>query len=135
MKKSAFTIAESLVALLIISMAVMASFNFISAYKKVTFERDVSINALMKNITASESLRAGDDILSRLYELSLTHEIKITAVGIGEIQLNHDGTFNVIGGDTYNLPDELKPDEAKLLRVQLGGSTPNTKIITVVRVK
>lgn len=134
MKKSAFTIAESLVALLIISMAVMASFNFISAYKKVTFERDVSINALMKNITASESLRAGDNIFSRLYELSLTHEIKVIAVGIGEIQLNHDGTFNVIGEDTYNLPDELKPDEATLLRVEFGGSIPNAKIITVVRV-
>lgn len=135
MKKSAFTIAESLVALLIISMAVMAAFNFVSSYQKVTFERDVSINSFIKNINAAESLRAGDDILPRLYELSLTHEIKVTAVGIGEIQLNPDGTFNVIGEDTYILPDKLKPDEAKLLRVQLGGSTPNTKIITVVRAK
>lgn len=135
MKKSAFTIAESLVALLIISMAVMAAFNFVSSYKKVTFERDVSINLLMKNITASESLRAGDDILPRLYELSLTHEITVTAVGIGEIQLNPDGTFNVVGADTYNFPDELKFDKPTLLRVQFGGSTPNTKIITVVRAK
>lgn len=134
MKKSAFTIAESLVALLIISMAVMASFNFISAYKKVTFERDVSVNALMKNIAAAESLRAGDDTLSRLYELSLNNEIKVTAVGTGEIQLNPDGTFNVIGEDTYNLPDEIKPDEAKLFKVEIGGGNPNSKIITVVRV-
>ena len=135
MKKSAFTLAESLVALLIISMAVMAAFNFVSAYKKTTFERDVSLNMLMKNITASESLRAEEDILPQLYELSLTHEIKVTAVGIGEIQLNPDGTFNVIGEDSYILPDELKPDEATLLRVQFGESIPNTKIITVVRAK
>ena len=135
MKKSAFTLAEYLVALLIISMAVMAAFNFVSSYQKVTFERDISINSFIKNITAAESLRAGDDILPRLYELSLTHEIKVTAVGIGDIQLNPDGTFNVIGEDTYNLPDELKPNEANLLRVQFGGSTPNTKIITVVRAK
>ena len=135
MKKSAFTIAESLVSLLIISMAVMASFNFISAYKKVTFERDVSINALMKSITAAESLRAGEDTISRLYELSLNNEIKVTAVGIGEIQLNSDGTFDVIGADSYCLPEEIGPDEVKLLKVEIGGSTPNSKIITAVRLK
>ena len=134
MKKSAFTIAESLVSLLIISMAVMASFNFISAYKRVTFERDISINALMKNITASESLRAGEDTFSRLYELSLNNEIKVTAVGIGDISLNSDGTFNVIGEDSYNLPDNLKPDEVRLLKVEIGGGNPNARIITVVRV-
>lgn len=135
MKKSAFTIAESLVSLLIISMAVMASLNFISAYKKVTFERDVSINALMKNITAVESLRAGDDTFSRLYELSLNNEIKVTAVGMGKIQINPDGTYNIIGEDSYNLPDELKPEDVKLLKVKIGGNTPNSKIITVVRTK
>lgn len=135
MKKSAFTIAETLVSLLIISMAVMASFNFISAYKKGNFERDVSINMLMKNITAAESLRAGEDTLSRLYELSLTHEIKVTAVGIGNIEINNDGTFTVVGEDTYNLPDKLKPEDAKLLKVEIGGSTPNSKIITAVRIK
>ena len=132
MKKSAFTIAESLVALLIVTMAVMSAFNFVSVYKKVTFERDVSMNALMKNITAAESLRAGEDILSRLYELSLTNNIKVTAVGIGEIQLNSDGTFDVIGEDSYNLPDELKSDDVKLLKVEIGGDTPNSKIITAV---
>ena len=135
MKKSAFTIAESLVSLLIISMAVMASFNFISAYKKVTFERDISVNALMKSITAAESLRAGEDTISRLYELSLNNEIKVTAVGIGEIQLNSDGTFDVIGADSYCLPEEIAPDEVKLLKVEIGGSNPNSKIITVVRIK
>ena len=132
MKKSAFTIAESLVALLIVTMAVMSAFNFVSVYKKVTFERDVSMNALMKNITAAESLRAGEDTLSRLYELSLTNNIKVTAVGIGEIQLNSDGTFDVIGEDSYNLPDELKSDDVKLLKVEIGGDTPNSKIITAV---
>ena len=132
MKKSAFTIAESLVALLIVTMAVMSAFNFVSVYKKVTFERDVSMNALMKNIAAAESLRAGEDTLSRLYELSLTNNIKVTAVGIGEIQLNSDGTFDVIGEDSYNLPDELKSDDVKLLKVEIGGDTPNSKIITAV---
>lgn len=132
MKKSAFTIAESLVALLIVTMAVMSAFNFVSVYKKVTFARDVSMNALMKNITAAESLRAGEDTLSRLYELSLTNNIKVTAVGIGEIQLNSDGTFDVIGEDSYNLPDELKSDDVKLLKVEIGGDTPNSKIITAV---
>lgn len=133
MKKSAFTIAESLVALLIVSMAVITAFNFVSVYKKETFERDISINSLMVHITAAESLRAGDDIFTRLYELSLTHEMKVTAVGIGEIQINADGSFDITGEDTYNLPEELKSDEVKLLRVEFGGSIPNTKIITVVR--
>ena len=135
MKKSAFTIAESLVSLLIISMAVMASFNFISAYKRVTFERDISINALMKNITAAESLRAGNSSLSRLYELSLSNEIKVTAVGTGEIQINPDGTFDVVGEEQYNLPDKLRTSEVNLLKIEIGGSIPNSKIITVVRIK
>ena len=135
MKKSAFTIAESLVSLLIISMAVMASFNFISAYKKVTFERDISINALMKNITALESLRAGEDTFSRLYELSLNNEIKVTAVGMGEIQINSDGTFDVVGEEQYNLSDKLRTSEVNLLKIEIGGSIPNSKIITVVRIK
>ena len=135
MKKSAFTIAESLVSLLIISMAVMASFNFISAYKRVTFERDISINALMKNITAAESLRAGEDTFSRLYELSLNNEIKVTAVGTGEIQINSDGTFDVVGEEQYNLPDKLRTSEVNLLKIEIGGSIPNSKIITVVRIK
>lgn len=135
MKKSAFTIAESLVSLLIISAVVMTSFNFISAYQKITFERDVSMNALMKNIAAAESLRAGEDTISRLYELSLNNKIKVTAVGIGEIQLNHDGTFNVIVEDNYDLPDSIKPDEVKLLRIEIGGDVHNSKIITAVRMK
>ena len=135
MKKSAFTIAESLVGLLIISMAVMAAFNFASSYQQVTFERDASMNSLMKNITVAESLRAEENILPRLYELSLTHEIKVTAVGIGEIQLNEDGTFSVIEEDKYNLPEEIQPENAKLFKIEIGGSTPNTKIITVVRAK
>lgn len=135
MKKSAFTLAETLVSLLIISMAVMASFNFVSTYKEITFERDVSMSALIKNITAVESLRAEDDILPRLHELSLTHDIKVTAVGTGELQINPDGTYNIIGEDIYNLPDELKPEDVKLLKVEIGGNTPNSKIITVVRTK
>ena len=135
MKKSAFTMAETLVSLLIVSMAVMAAFNFVSTYKKITFERDVSMSALIKNITAVESLRAEDDIFPRLHELSLTHDIKVTAVGTGEIQINSDGTYNIIGEDIYNLPDELKPEDVKLLKVEIGGSTPNSKIITVVRIK
>ena len=135
MKKSAFTMAETLVSLLIVSMAVMAAFNFVSTYKKITFERDISVNSLMKNITAVESLRAEDDIFPRLHELSLTHDIKVTAVGTGELQINSDGTYNIIGEDIYNFPDELKPEDVKLLKVEIGESTPNSKIITVVRIK
>lgn len=135
MKKSAFTMAETLVSLLIVSMAVMAAFNFVSTYKEITFERDVSMSALIKNITAVESLRAEDDIFPRLHELSLTHDIKVTAVGTGEVQINSDGTYNIIGEDIYNLPDELKPEDVKLLKVEIGESTPNSKIITVVRIK
>lgn len=132
MKKSAFTIAESLISLLIAGMAVTASFNFISAYKRVTYERDASINALMKNIAAAESLRADDDKMHRLYELSLNNDIKITAVGIGEISVNSDGTFRVTGSDTYDFPKEIKPNEARLLKVEIGGDVPNSKIITAV---
>ena len=127
--------AETLISLLIVSMAVMAAFNFVSTYKKITFERDVSMSALIKNITAVESLRAEDDIFPRLHELSLTHDIKVTAVGTGELQINSDGTYNIIGEDIYNLPDELKPEDVKLLKVEIGESTPNSKIITVVRIK
>ena len=77
----------------------MASFNFISAYKKVTFERDVSINALMKNITAAESLRAGDDTFSRENHAKLAYDPKhvafqlIPAESVNNIYLNDEAVY------------------------------------------
>lgn len=62
-------------------------------------------------------------------------DIKITAVGIGEIQLNEDGSFTVIGNESYMFSDKLKPKNAKLFRIEIGGNTPNTKITTVVILK
>ena len=94
MKKSAFTLVESLISLLIISAVGMAVVVFSSAYLKTTFDRDVQMQTVLDNISTVEKLRAEVKTLPQLYEFSKDKEIKITAIGLGVINLLEDGTFS-----------------------------------------
>lgn len=132
MKKSAFTLVESLVALLIISAVGMTALGFSSAYLKTTYDRDVQMSTVIANMNIAESLRAEVKTLPQLYEFSKEHEMKIIAVGIGEIILSEDGSYTVAGDESYMFSGELMPEKPNLLRIEIGGSIPNTKITTVV---
>ena len=132
MKKSAFTLVESLVSVLIISAVGMAALVFSSAYLKTTFERDMQMKSVMSNVSTVEKLRAEVKTLPQLYEFSQGKEIKISAVGIGEIELNADGSFTVINAESNSISPSLMPKTANAFKIDVGGSAPNTKITTVV---
>ncbi len=132
MKKSAFTLVESLAGLLIISAVGIAAMMFSSAYLKTTFERDVSMNAVISNVSTVETLRAEVRTLPQLYEFSQGKEIKITAVGIGVIVVFADGSYTVKEPESSMFSDALIPKKARLFKIEIGGSIPNTKISTVV---
>lgn len=132
MKKSAFTLVESLAGLLIISAVGIAAMMFSSAYLKTTFERDVGMNAVISNVSTVETLRAEVRTLPQLYEFSQGKEIKITAVGIGVIEVFADGSYTVKEPESSMFSDALIPKKARLFKIEIGGSIPNTKISTVV---
>lgn len=132
MKKSAFTLVESLISLLIISAVGMAVVVFSSAYLKTTFDRDVQMQTVLDNISTVENLRAEVKTLPQLYEFSKDKEIKITAIGLGVINLSEDGTFSVAEPENNAFSDNLRANKNILFKIDVGGSIPNTKISTVV---
>ena len=132
MKKSAFTLVESLISLLIISAVGMAVVVFTSAYLKTTFDRDVQMQTVLDNISTVEKLRAEVKTLPQLYEFSKDKEIKITAIGLGVINLSEDGTFSVAEAENNAFSDNLTANKNILFKIDVGGSVPNTKISTVV---
>lgn len=132
MKKSAFTLVESLISLLIISAVGMAVVVFSSAYLKTTFDRDVQMQTVLDNISTVEKLRAEVKTLPQLYEFSKDKEIKIAAIGLGVINLSEDGTFSVAEPENNAFSDNLRANKNILFKIDVGGSIPNTKISTVV---
>ncbi len=135
MKKSAFTLIESMVSLLIISAVGMAALVFSSAYLKTGYDRDVRMSAVTNNINAVEELRAEVKSLPQLYEFSQGKDIKISAVALGEIELHEDGSYTVKEAENNNFSENLKPKKPNLFKIDIGGSIPNTKITTVVILK
>ena len=89
----------------------------------------------ISNVSTVEKLRAEVKNLPQLYEFSQGKEIKISAVGIGEIEINPDGSFTVINPENDSFSPSLMPDEANAFKIDIGGSTPNSKITTVVILK
>jgi len=132
MKKSAFTMVEAMTSLLIVSAIGMAAMHFVLSYLKTTHDRDLQMNAFVSNLSIAESLRAGVKTLPRLYEFSKDKKMKITAVGIGEIELLPDGSFIVTEPEGFVFSDSLKPESARLFRIEIGGDIPNSKLTTVV---
>lgn len=132
MKKSAFTLVESLISLLIISAVGMAVVVFSSAYLKTTFDRDVQMQTVLDNVSTVENLRAEVKTLPQLYEFSKDKEIKITAIGLGVINISEDGTFSVAEPENNAFSDNLRANKNILFKIDVGGSIPNTKISTVV---
>ena len=117
MKKSAFTLVESLISLLIISAVGMAVVVFSSAYLKTTFDRDVQMQTVLDNISTVEKLRAEVKTLPQLYEFSKDKEIKITAIGLGVINLSEDGTFSVAEPENNAFSDNLRANKNILFKI------------------
>ena len=135
MKKSAFTLIESMTALIIISAVGLSSTALTSAYLKTSYERDIQLTAWQENLNTAEVLRAEVHTLPQLYEFSQGKEIKISAVGFGVIELSEDGTFFVTEPENNMFSESLKSTNANIFKVEIGGSIPNTKITSVVILK
>lgn len=135
MKKSAFTMVEAMVSLLIVSAVGMASMHFMSSYIKNTHNRDLQINAYISNMNTAEALRAGVRTLPQLYEFSQGKNMRITAIGIGEVELMPDGSFTVTEPEVFDFSDGLEPENARLFKIDIGGDIPNSKITTVVNLE
>lgn len=133
--KSAFTMVEAMVSLLIVSAVGLASMHFMSSYLINTHNRDLQINAYISNMNTAETLRAGVRTLPQLYEFSRNKNMKITAIGIGEIELMPDGSFTVIQPEGFGFSDDLKPENARLFKIDIGGDIPNSKITMVVNLE
>jgi len=121
--------------MLVISAVGMAALIFSSAYLKTTFDRDVQMQAVMLNVSTVEKLRAEVKTLPQLYEFSQDKDIKISAVGVGEISLSEDGSYNIVSAENNTLSPSLMPETANAFKIDIGGNTPNTKITTVVILK
>ena len=57
---------------------------------------------------------------------------KIGAKDTFEIELNEDGSYTVINEEHNSVSASLIPKTANAFKLDIGGSTPNTKITTVV---
>lgn len=132
LKKSAFTMVEAMVSLLIVSAVGLAAMQLSSSHLNLTYKRDFQIGAAIANMNTAETLRAGVRTLPQLYEFSEDKEMKITAIGLGEIELMPDGSYTVIEPDTFDFSEDLEPDNYRLFKIEIGGETANSKITTVV---
>ena len=113
----------------------MIAFSFMSAYLKTTGERDAGMLEMTKNMNDVEILRAEVKTLPQLGEFSQNKNIKLKAVGIGEVKVSDTGEVTVIKEDGYVLARELIQKEPKLFIAELGGDIPNSKITTVVMIE
>ena len=92
--------------------------------------------ALADNMNTAETLRAGVKTLPQLYEFSQGKNMKITAVGIGEIDLTPDGSFTAISPEGFEFSDSIKPKYTRLFKIDIGSDNiPNSKITTVVNLE
>jgi hypothetical protein len=133
--KSAYTLIEGLMSMLIIGMVSVAAIGFASGYFKDTFHRDVQTKAVIENINILEKVKAEVVTLSQLYTFSQEHDIKIIAVGIGEVSFSESGEINIISDEKYGFSQKVMTDESKLFRIEIGGDMPNAKLITIIRLE
>lgn len=119
-KSKAFTLIESLICITIISLSIIAATNIISVYQKTVFERDKNMQTLAENISVLEDIKENVKELSDIFPYTQDNEIKIFAVGIGEIELSEDGSFTFVNPEEDIFSDSIKPKSPTLLRLEIG---------------
>lgn len=133
--KGAYTLIEGLISMLIVGVVGITAIGFASGYFKDTFYRDVQTKAVIENMNTLEKVKAEVVTLSQLYTFSQEHDIKIIAVGIGKVEFSESGEINIISDEKYGFSEKLMTDEPILFRIEIGGDTPNTKLITIIRLE
>lgn len=134
-KKSGYTLIEGLVSMLIIGVVGITAMSFASGYFKDTYKRDIQTKAVIANINTLEKLKAEVATPSQLYTFSQEHDIKIIAIGIGEIGFSPSGEMNVISDEKYGFSQKMMSDKPTLFRIEIGGNIPNSKLIAIIRLE
>ena len=134
-KKNGYTLIEGLISMLIVGVIGITAISFASGYFKDTFRRDVQTKAVIENINTIEKVKAEVVTLSQLYTFSQENDIRIVAIGIGEIEFSESGEINIISDEKYGFSEKVMTDEPTLFRIEIGGDVPNTKLITIIRLE
>ena len=82
-----------------------------------------------------EKLKAEVATLSQLYAFSQTHNIKVIAIGLGEVKFLEDGEMIIVSDEKYGFSQNLLSNNPNLFRIEIGGDIPNTKLITIIRLE
>lgn len=135
--KKGYSLAESLIAMLIISVVSISAVYIASSYFNYTYARDIQTKQVIENINTIEQLKSEVHTLSELYNFSVAHDIRIIAVGKGEVTLvkKPDGDIAVqkISDENFGFSEILKPDN--LYRIEISGTYPNTKLTAILRLE
>ncbi|NCU32084.1 MAG: type II secretion system protein [Candidatus Moranbacteria bacterium] len=134
-KKGGYTLIEALVSMLVVSIVAMSAIAFAGGYFKTTVQRDMQIKAVFENMNTIEKLRAEVKSVPQLYDFSQGNNIKIIAIGVGEVALTQVGEtieFTVLSNENYGFSQKLLRENS-LFRIEVGGDLPNTKLITILR--
>lgn len=133
--KKGYTLIEGLISMLIVSVISITAIGFARGYFKDTFRRDTQAKAVVENMIVLEKLKAEVATPSQLYAFSQTHEIKVIAVGLGEVEFSAGGEMNIISDEKYGFSQQLQSSKPNLFRIEVGGDMPNTKLITIIRLE
>lgn len=126
---------ECLTALLLISGVGMAAFLLLGSYYRESFSRDQQMQALIQNTSAIEQLKTQVEDLSELYAFSKNHPLRVVAIGVGEVEMkeNPDGSIRL--KKTADEAYDFTLPSSHLYRIEIGGETPNSKLITIMRLE
>lgn len=133
--KNGYTLIEGLISMLIVSVISITAIGFAGGYFNDTYRRDMQSKAVIENMNTLEKLKAEVATPSQLYAFSQEHDIKIVAIGIGEVEFSADGEMNVISDEKYGFSQKLLSSKPTLFRIEIGGDMPNTKFITIIRLE
>ncbi len=134
--KKGFTLAETLVSILLVSAVLVSSLYIASSYYNYTYMRDGQMAQVIENINFIEQIKSEVHSINDLYDFTLESDIRIIAVGVGEINLskNSDGDIEVlkVSDEGFGFSEALKPNN--LYRIEIRGTSPHTKLTSILRI-
>ena len=141
MKKHGFTIVETLISLLIISVVGVGITFVLNSYYKTTYSRDMQMKETISALDTVEELKSDVKTLNDLYDFAESRSnLKMVAVGIGEVTLSKTagGKINVIKSgedESFVFSNQVKPKTPNIFRITAFGKLPNTSITTIITLR
>lgn len=124
--------------MLIVSVMGVSAVNFVRGYLKTTYERDLQMKTVIANIDIAERLKAEVKTLPQLLAFSTENDIKLIAIGIGEVALTEtaDGIeLSIISAEKHGFSERVQTSSPSTFRIVIGEDMPNTEITTIIRLE